>query len=78
MHKGDVLFGKRRAFRRELLLLLLMEFLCTWHGLRPKEEVVDKAFFPIFISSDYFLDAAIKIEDDIITGIKGIANSEFY
>lgn len=33
------------------------------HGmvLRPKEEVVDKAFFPIFISSDYFLDAAIKI-----------------
>lgn len=29
--------------------------------LRPKEEVIDKDFFPLFISSDYFLDAAIKI-----------------
>ena len=33
------------------------------HGmvLRPKEEVIDRAFFPLFISSDYFLDEAIKI-----------------
>ena len=33
------------------------------HGmvLRPKEDVVDKKFFPLFISSDYFLDAAIAI-----------------
>gem|GEM_PF-6636147 len=33
------------------------------HGmvLRPKEDVIDKDFFPLFISSDYFLDAAIKI-----------------
>ena len=29
--------------------------------LRPKEDVIDKDFFPLFISSDYFLDAAIKI-----------------
>ena len=29
--------------------------------LRPKEDVVDRDFFPFFISSDYFLDAAIKI-----------------
>lgn len=29
--------------------------------LRPREDVVDKEFFPLFISSDYFLDAAIKI-----------------
>ena len=29
--------------------------------LRPKTEVIDSEFFPLFISSDYFLDAAIKI-----------------
>jgi type I restriction enzyme S subunit len=29
--------------------------------LRPNERVMDKGFFPLFISSDYFLDAAIKI-----------------
>ena len=33
------------------------------HGmvLRPKEDVIVKDFFPLFIGSDYFLDAAIKI-----------------
>ena len=29
--------------------------------LRPNEKVIDKDFFPMFISSDYFLDAAIAI-----------------
>ena len=29
--------------------------------LRPKEDVIDKDFFPLFIKSDYFLDEAIKI-----------------
>lgn len=33
------------------------------HGmvLRPKEDVIEKDFFPLFIKSDYFLDEAIKI-----------------
>ena len=29
--------------------------------LRPNEAVIDKDFFPLFISSNYFLDAAIAI-----------------
>lgn len=29
--------------------------------LRPKEEVITKEYFPLFISSDYFLDEAIRI-----------------
>ena len=62
MHKGDVLLGKRRAYQKKVAIAPF-DGIFSAHGmvLRPKEEVVDKAFFPIFISSDYFLDAAIKI-----------------
>ena len=62
MHKGDVLFGKRRAYQKKVAIAPF-DGIFSAHGmvLRPREEVVDKDFFPLFISSDYFLDAAIKI-----------------
>ena len=62
MHKGDVLFGKRRAYQKKVAIAPF-DGLFSAHGmvLRPKENVIDKDFFPLFISSDYFLDAAIKI-----------------
>lgn len=62
MHKGDVLFGKRRAYQKKVAIAPF-DGIFSAHGmvLRPKEDVVDKDFFPLFISSDYFLDAAIKI-----------------
>ncbi len=62
MHKGDVLFGKRRAYQKKVAIAPF-DGIFSAHGmvLRPNEDVVDKEFFPIFISSDYFLDAAIKI-----------------
>ena len=62
MHKGDVLFGKRRAYQKKVALAPF-DGIFSAHGmvLRPKEDVIDKNFFPLFISSDYFLDAAIKI-----------------
>ena len=62
MHKGDVLFGKRRAYQKKVAIAPF-DGVFSAHGmvLRPKEEVIDKDFFPLFISSDYFLDAAIKI-----------------
>ena len=62
MHKGDVLFGKRRAYQKKVAIAPL-DGIFSAHGmvLRPKENVIDKNFFPFFISSDYFLDAAIKI-----------------
>ena len=62
MHKGDVLFGKRRAYQKKVAIAPF-DGIFSAHGmvLRPREEVVDKGFFPLFISSDYFLDAAIKI-----------------
>lgn len=62
MHKGDVLFGKRRAYQKKVAIAPF-DGIFSAHGmvLRPKEDVIDKEFFPLFISSDYFLDAAIKI-----------------
>ena len=62
MHKGDVLFGKRRAYQKKVAIAPF-DGIFSAHGmvLRPKEDVIDRDFFPLFISSDYFLDAAIKI-----------------
>ena len=62
MRKGDVLFGKRRAYQKKVAIAPFNGIFSA-HGmvLRPKEEVVTKEFFPLFISSDAFLDEAIKI-----------------
>lgn len=62
MKKGDVLFGKRRAYQKKVAIAPF-DGIFSAHGmvLRPKEDVIDKEFFPMFIKSDYFLDAAIKI-----------------
>lgn len=62
MRKGDVLFGKRRAYQKKVAIAPF-DGIFSAHGmvLRPKTEVIDPDFFPLFIASDYFLDAAIKI-----------------
>lgn len=62
MKKGDVLFGKRRAYQKKVAVAPF-DGIFSAHGmvLRPKEAVIDRGFFPLFISSDYFLDAAVKI-----------------
>ena len=62
MKKGDVLFGKRRAYQKKVAIAPF-DGIFSAHGmvLRPKEKVIDPKFFPMFIASDYFLDAAIKI-----------------
>lgn len=62
MKKGDVLFGKRRAYQKKVAIAPF-DGIFSAHGmvLRPNEKIIDKDFFPLFISSDYFLDAAIKI-----------------
>ena len=62
MREGDVLFGKRRAYQKKVAIAPF-DGIFSAHGMviRPKEDVIDKDFFPFFISSDYFLDAAIKI-----------------
>ena len=62
MRKGDVLFGKRRAYQKKVAIAPF-DGIFSAHGmvLRPREDVITKEFFPLFISSDYFLDEAIRI-----------------
>lgn len=62
MQKGDVLFGKRRAYQKKVAIAPF-DGIFSAHGmvLKPNENVVDKDFFPMFMSSDYFLDKAISI-----------------
>ena len=60
--KGDVLFGKRRAYQRKLAIAPF-DGIFSAHGmvLRPNEEVVDKNYFPFFMSSDLFMERAVQI-----------------
>ena len=62
MKKGDVLFGKRRAYQRKLAIAPF-DGIFSAHGmvLRPNEEVVDKKYFPFFMSSDLFMERAVQI-----------------
>lgn len=62
MKKGDILFGKRRAYQRKVGIAPF-DGIFSAHGLvlRPKEDVIIKVFFPFFISSDQFLDRAVQI-----------------
>ena len=62
MRKGDVLFGKRRAYQKKVGIAPF-DGISSAHGmvLRPKEAVITKEYFPLFISSDYFLNEAIRI-----------------
>ena len=62
MKKGDVLFGRRRAYQKKVGIAPF-DGIFSAHGmvLRPKADVVDPMFFPLFISSDMFLDEAIRV-----------------
>ena len=62
MKKGDVLFGRRRAYQKKAGIAPF-DGIFSAHGmvLRPKADVVDPMFFPFFISSDIFLDEAIRV-----------------
>lgn len=62
MRKGDVLLGKRNAYLRRAAVAP-HDGIFSAHGmvLQPREDVVDKDFFPLFIASDYFFDEAIRI-----------------
>lgn len=62
MHKGDMLFGRREPQLKHAAIAP-HDGLFSAHGMifHPKTDVITQDFFPFFISSDYFFDAAIKI-----------------
>lgn len=60
--KGDIIFGRRRAYQRKLGVA---EFdgICSAHAmvLRAKPEVVLPEFLPFFMQSDLFMNLAVEI-----------------
>lgn len=82
MRKGDVLFGRRGAFQRKVAIAPI-DGIFSAHGmvLRPKEDVVDKDFFPMFISSDEFISTAMRISVgslSLTVNWKDLKQQEFY
>lgn len=61
MKKGDVLFGRRRAYQRKVAIAPF-DGIFSAHGMifRPKD-VIDEELLPFFIRSDAFMDKAISL-----------------
>ena len=62
MRKGDILFGRRNTYLRRAAIAP-HNGIFSAHGMifRPNPELMDPEYFPFFISSDYFMNAAIRI-----------------
>ena len=62
MKKGDILFGRRNTYLRRAAIAP-HNGIFSAHGMifRPNTEVMDPDYFPFFIASDYFMNAAIRI-----------------
>ena len=60
--KGDVIFGRRRAYQRKLAVA---EFdgICSAHAMvvRAKPKMILPEFLPLFLQSDMFMERAIEI-----------------
>ena len=61
MKKGDVLFGRRRAYQRKVAIAPF-DGIFSAHGMifRPKQ-VIDESLLPFFIRSDAFMNKAISL-----------------
>jgi type I restriction enzyme S subunit len=61
-YKGDIIFGRRRAYQRKTALATT-DGICSAHAmvLRAKEDIVDPSFFPFLFHSKQFIDMAITI-----------------
>jgi len=64
VYKGDIIFGKRRAYQRKAAIA---DFngICSAHAmvLRVNPEVIDPMLFPFFIHSDVFMNKAVDISE---------------
>jgi len=61
-YKGDIIFGRRRAYQRKAGIASTDGF-CSAHALvlRANPEVIDPQLFPFFLHSDLFMNRAIDI-----------------
>ena len=60
--KGDIIFGRRRAYQRKLGVAAF-DGICSAHAmvLRAKPDIVLPEFLPFFMQSDLFMNRAVEI-----------------
>jgi Type I restriction modification DNA specificity domain len=60
--KGDIIFGRRRAYQRKLAVAE-MDGICSAHAMvvRPKPSVVLQEFLPFLMTSNRFMNRAVEI-----------------
>ena len=80
-YKGDIIFGRRRAYQRKTALATT-DGICSAHAMvvRAKEAVVDPMFLPFLFHSKNFIDMAITISVGGLSPTinwKDIAKQEF-
>jgi type I restriction enzyme S subunit len=81
IYKGDVIFGKRRAYLRKLAVSDF-EGIVSAHSmvLRANEENIEKDFLPYFMQSDEFMNRAVQISEGSLSPTikwKTLAQQEF-
>ncbi|MEQ8171097.1 MAG: restriction endonuclease subunit S [Candidatus Eremiobacterota bacterium] len=81
IYKGDIIFGKRRAYQRKAAVVDF-NAICSAHSmvLRANENVIVKDYLLCFIHSDMFMNRAIEISEGSLSPTikwKTLAKQEF-
>jgi restriction endonuclease S subunit len=79
--KGDIVFGKRRAYLRKVAVADF-DGIVSAHSmvLRANEETIEKDFLPYFMQSDEFMNRAVQISEGSLSPTikwKTLAQQEF-
>lgn len=66
MYKGDIIFGKRRAYLRKVAVSHF-DGIASAHSmiLRASEKTIEKEFLPYFMQSDAFMSRAVQISEGV-------------
>lgn len=64
VYKGDIIFGKRRAYQRKAAIADF-DGICSAHAmvLRANPEGIDQDLFPLFLHSDAFMNRAVEVSE---------------
>jgi restriction endonuclease S subunit len=81
IYKGDIIFGKRRAYQRKVAVSHF-DGIASAHSmiLRANEKHIEKDFLPYFMQSDAFMSRAVQISEGSLSPTiknKTLAQQEF-
>jgi type I restriction enzyme S subunit len=81
IYKGDIIFGKRRAYQRKVAVSHF-DGIASAHSmiLRANEKTIEKEFLPFFMQSDAFMNRAVQISEGSLSPtikVKTLAQQEF-